>query len=133
MIEALSQTGTKREVLVVASVDSGDERLPVLGHVATGEAERKARGEPPTTDWAKIAREIKPDPRNRGLYDGLYATWRELYPATKDQVHRLAATTPGSVVNLARRTRQTSKRACRADLRHGVSVRLPPAFSWWSQ
>ena len=26
---------------------------------------------PPTTDWAKIAREIKPDPRNRGLYDDL--------------------------------------------------------------
>ena len=33
------------EVLVVASVDSGDERLSVLGHVATGEAERKARCE----------------------------------------------------------------------------------------
>jgi xylulokinase len=49
---------------------------------------------PPTTDWAKIAREIKPDQRNRELYDDLYATWRELYPATKDQVHRLAATDP---------------------------------------
>jgi xylulokinase len=49
---------------------------------------------PPTTDWAKIAREIKPDARNRGLYDDLYGTWRELYPATKSQVHRLAATDP---------------------------------------
>lgn len=46
---------------------------------------------PPETDWAKIAREVKPDPRNRELYDQLYATWRELYPATRDQVHRLAA------------------------------------------
>ena len=45
----------------------------------------------PDTDWAKIATEIKPDARYRGLYDDLYATWRELYPATKDQVHRLAA------------------------------------------
>lgn len=45
----------------------------------------------PDTDWAKIATEIKPDSRYRGLYDDLYATWRELYPATKDQVHRLAA------------------------------------------
>ena len=45
----------------------------------------------PTTDWAKIAYEIKPDPRNRDLYDELYATWLELYPATKSQVHRLAA------------------------------------------
>jgi xylulokinase len=49
---------------------------------------------PPTTDWAKIAREIKPDPGNRQLYDELYLTWRELYPATKDQVHRLAAPGP---------------------------------------
>jgi xylulokinase len=50
---------------------------------------------PPTTDWAKVAREIKPNPRNRDLYDDLYATWLELYPATKSQVHRLAATDPG--------------------------------------
>jgi xylulokinase len=48
----------------------------------------------PTTDWAKIAREIKPNPRNGDLYDDLYATWQELYPATKSQVHRLAATDP---------------------------------------
>ena len=46
----------------------------------------------PGTDWAKIAREIKPDPGNRALYDDLYATWRELYPATRDVVHRLGAT-----------------------------------------
>jgi xylulokinase len=45
---------------------------------------------PSDTDWAKIAREIKPDPRTHDLYEGLYATWRELYPATRDQVHRLA-------------------------------------------
>jgi xylulokinase len=50
---------------------------------------------PPETDWAKIAREVKPDPRNRELYDELYATWRELYPATREQVHRLAAAGAG--------------------------------------
>jgi xylulokinase len=49
----------------------------------------------PDTDWAKISREITPDPRNRELYEGLYATWRELYPATRDQVHRLAERDPG--------------------------------------
>jgi xylulokinase len=48
----------------------------------------------PGTDWAKIAREIKPNPGHRALYDDLYATWRELYPATKDVVHRLGATDP---------------------------------------
>jgi xylulokinase len=46
---------------------------------------------PQSTDWAKIAREIIPDPANRGLYDDLYGTWLELYPATRDQVHKLAA------------------------------------------
>ncbi|AKS34368.1 FGGY-family carbohydrate kinase [Mycolicibacterium goodii] len=45
---------------------------------------------PADTDWAKIAREIKPDPRNHALYEDLYATWQELYPATREQVHRLS-------------------------------------------
>ena len=45
---------------------------------------------PPETDWARIEREIVPDPANRELYEDLYGTWRELYPATKNQVHRLA-------------------------------------------
>jgi xylulokinase len=45
---------------------------------------------PPDTDWAKIAREITPNPDHRDRYDELYATWQELYPATRDQVHRLA-------------------------------------------
>jgi xylulokinase len=42
---------------------------------------------PSSTDWAKIAREIKPQPRNHDLY----ATWRELYPATKELVSQLAS------------------------------------------
>ena len=47
---------------------------------------------PPETDWARIDREIVPDPANRARYDDLYETWRELYPATVEQVHRLAGT-----------------------------------------
>jgi xylulokinase len=47
---------------------------------------------PADTDWAKIAREIKPDPRNRAMYDELFETWAQLYPATREQVHRLAGT-----------------------------------------
>ena len=46
---------------------------------------------PADTDWAKIAREITPNPDHRDRYDELYATWQELYPATRDQIHRLAA------------------------------------------
>ena len=45
---------------------------------------------PPETDWAKIQHEIKPNPATRALYDDLYATWCELYPATREQVHRLS-------------------------------------------
>jgi xylulokinase len=45
----------------------------------------------PETDWARIAREITPDPANAAMYNDLYETWRELYPATRSQVHRLAA------------------------------------------
>src|SRR3954469_21403769 len=46
---------------------------------------------PPTTDWAKIAREIKPDPDNHERYNNLYATWRQLYPTTKELMHRLSS------------------------------------------
>jgi xylulokinase len=44
---------------------------------------------PPDTDWARIARVITPDAGNRALYEDLYGTWCELYPATRDLVHRL--------------------------------------------
>ncbi|AFM17778.1 pentulose/hexulose kinase [Mycolicibacterium chubuense NBB4] len=50
---------------------------------------------PADTDWARIAREIEPDPRNRAMYDELFATWAQLYPATREQMHRLAAADPG--------------------------------------
>jgi xylulokinase len=33
---------------------------------------------PPDTDWAKITREIEPEPANRALHDDLYGTWLEL-------------------------------------------------------
>jgi xylulokinase len=48
----------------------------------------------PQTDWARIAKEIAPNPRNRDRYDELYGTWCELYPATREQVHRLAGQDP---------------------------------------
>lgn len=47
------------------------------------------------TDWAKISREITPNADHRRIYDELYRTWSELYPATRDQMHRLAAADPG--------------------------------------
>lgn len=56
---------------------------------------------PTDTDWARIEREIHPNPKNRDLYDELYGQWRELYPATRDVVHRVAAevsSQPGPIV-----------------------------------
>ncbi len=44
---------------------------------------------PDDTDWARIEREIVPNPAYRRRYDDLYGTWRELYPATKDLVHQV--------------------------------------------
>jgi len=40
--------------------------------------------------WAEVATELEPDLEHRALYDELYATYRELYPATLPSVHRLA-------------------------------------------
>lgn len=45
---------------------------------------------PPDTDWTRIVGEVVPNPENQAVYDELYGTFTELYPATRDQVHRLA-------------------------------------------
>lgn len=45
----------------------------------------------PTTDWTVIDHKVEPDPERQARYDSLYPLWRELYPSTRDQMHRLAA------------------------------------------
>ena len=50
---------------------------------------------PADTDWAEITREITPDPRNQAVYEQLYGTWAELYPVTREQMHRLVEVDPG--------------------------------------
>jgi xylulokinase len=47
------------------------------------------------TDWSRIVDTVEPDEENRALYDELYGVYRELYPATKDQMHRLAGLQKG--------------------------------------
>ena len=34
---------------------------------------------------------VEPNPANREVYDRLYEVYQQLYPATKEQVHMLAA------------------------------------------
>src|SRR5215213_7162397 len=45
----------------------------------------------PDTDWTSIAETVEPNPENRELYDELYTLYKDLYPATRDTVHALAA------------------------------------------
>ncbi|ORA38731.1 FGGY-family carbohydrate kinase [Mycobacterium aquaticum] len=86
-------------VQAVSDITGRPQLIPEQGIGASyGDALLAAIGTglvPADTDWAKIAREIKPDARNRALYDDLYSTWRELYPATREQVHRLSGQTTG--------------------------------------
>jgi xylulokinase len=49
----------------------------------------------PKADWTVIDHKIEPDPARRARYDELYRLWRELYPATRDQMHRLGAWAKG--------------------------------------
>lgn len=44
----------------------------------------------PETDWSEVSIEVTPNPANRDLYDRMYEDYCALYPATKEQVHRLA-------------------------------------------
>ena len=41
-------------------------------------------------DWSRIVGTVEPNPRNKGLYDQLYGVYRDLYPATREQMHILA-------------------------------------------
>jgi xylulokinase len=43
------------------------------------------------TDWSRLDIAVKPDRGHAAIYDELYETYLELYPATRTQVHRLAA------------------------------------------
>jgi xylulokinase len=45
---------------------------------------------PSDTDWTRIVGEVVPNPSNQAVYDELYGAFTELYPATREQVHRLA-------------------------------------------
>jgi len=44
----------------------------------------------PETDWATVDHSVAPDESTRETYDEIYRTFCELYPATRDQVHRLS-------------------------------------------
>jgi xylulokinase len=44
----------------------------------------------PGADWSNIAVIVEPREENTEIYDELYRIYRELYPATREQMHNLA-------------------------------------------
>ncbi len=54
----------------------------------------------PDTDWSQVSTELEPRPEHRAIYDELYGAYRELYPASRGPVHRLAALQDGAPADL---------------------------------
>jgi xylulokinase len=44
----------------------------------------------PGADWSKIAATVEPEEENTEIYEELYRIYRDLYPATREQMHNLA-------------------------------------------
>jgi xylulokinase len=44
----------------------------------------------PETDWTRVLATVEPEAENREVYEELYRIYRDLYPATREQVHKLA-------------------------------------------
>jgi xylulokinase len=57
----------------------------LLAGIATGLASPDSAGA-----WNPVETEVGPDPANREVYEELYGVYRELYPATRKQMHALA-------------------------------------------
>jgi xylulokinase len=80
---------------IVSDVTGVEQQLPEITLGASyGDALLAAIGAglvPPDTDWARTADVVRPNPQNRGVYGELFQLYGELYPATKDIVHRLVA------------------------------------------
>jgi xylulokinase len=75
---------THREQLVPAQAIGASYGDALLAAIGTGL-------QPPDADWSRVGARVEPDLAHRGLYDELYETYVDLYPASREQVHRLAA------------------------------------------
>jgi xylulokinase len=75
---------THREQFVPAQAIGASYGDALLAAIGTGLA-------PADADWSRVGARIEPDLAHRALYDELYAVYTDLYPATRGEVHRLAA------------------------------------------
>ncbi len=88
--------GTKGDLWpqIVSDVTGSEQQLPeeTIG-AAYGDALLAARAVglvEPDADWSRIVDTVEPQEENREVYDELYSVYREIYPATREQVHKLA-------------------------------------------
>jgi xylulokinase len=90
--------GTKGELWtqIVSDVTGRPQQVPketigashgdaLLSGIATGFATPDSARE-----WNPVETVVEPDEANRGAYEELYGVYRELYPATREQMHLLA-------------------------------------------
>ena len=87
---------------IVSDVTGRPQDLPeqTIG-AAYGDALLAARAvglAEPSADWSRISATIEPNSENRETYDELYRVYRELYPATREASHALAAMQKGGDV-----------------------------------
>ncbi|HEX2706010.1 MAG TPA: FGGY-family carbohydrate kinase [Candidatus Lustribacter sp.] len=79
---------------IVSDVTGREQEVPVHTVGASyGDALMAAIGAglvPPSANWAVIGRRVRPNPAARAVYDQMYASYCELYPATRPFVHQLA-------------------------------------------
>ncbi len=80
---------------IVSDVTGRDQVVPAQTIGASyGDALLAAIGTglvPPDTDWASEGLLVTPNPATAQVYDGLFECYTSLYPATREQVHHLAA------------------------------------------
>jgi xylulokinase len=79
---------------VVSDVTGRQQNLPeqTIG-ASYGDALLAARSVglvEPDADWSNIAATVEPKEENTEIYDEHYRIYRELYPATREQMHNLA-------------------------------------------
>ena len=79
---------------IVTDVTGREQLLPEQAIGASyGDALLAAIGvglQPADTDWTVMRQSLAPDPKNRAVYDELYGLYGQLYPETREIVHRLA-------------------------------------------
>lgn len=87
---------------IVSDVTGRPQELPKVGIGASyGDALLAAMATglvSPDVSWNSISALVEPNAKEHHVYDSLYSIYRELYPATRSQVHALADLQEGKII-----------------------------------